>query len=78
MGNDYNNYVKMYADHFDYTKVDDTDGKTRYVKATSDSLVCVEHIDSDKYVKIRSSDKLKEFKAGDLLLCVIEGLELGV
>ena len=78
MTNEYDDYVKTYAEHFGYTRVADHEGKSCYVKVTPDALLCVEHEDNDKYVKIRSNDKTNVYKAGDLLLCAVEGLELGI
>lgn len=78
MTNEYNDYVKTYAEHFGYTRVADHEGKSCYVKVTPDILLCVEHADGDNHVRIRSNDKTHVYKAGDLLLCAVEGLELGV
>jgi len=78
MTNNYSDYVKVYAEHFGYTRVADQEGKSCYVKVTPDVLLSVEHEDNDKYVKIRCNDESNVYKAGDLLLCAVEGLELGI
>jgi len=70
----YRKYADEYAHSFGYTLSHYSTDRKQYFRPGSDEVMALTHVNEDKYVTFHSNNKTKVFKAGDLFLCVLEGL----
>jgi hypothetical protein len=70
----YREYADEYACRFGYTLTHYSSDRKQYFRPGKEEIMALTHMNKDKYVTFHLNDESKVLKAGDLLLCVLEGL----
>jgi hypothetical protein len=70
----YREYADEYARRFGYTLSHYRQDRKQYFRPGEEAVMALTHMNKDKYVTFHFNSEAKVFKAGDLMLCVLEGL----
>ena len=68
----YNHFLKIYADMFDYSISFFHKNSVRYYKKTNSGIITMHSNHESKYVKFQLNGNTKEYKKSDLFLGVLE------